>query len=95
MKKDSREILSFEALRIGYADRRNKNVLLPPITASARRGEMIALIGKNGIGKSTLLRTLAGLQSSLGGDITYGGKALVSIHEQSLPGQSDISQLKL
>ena len=76
MKKDSREILSFEALRIGYADRRNKNVLLPPITASARRGEMIALIGKNGIGKSTLLRTLAGLQSSLGGDITYGGKSI-------------------
>jgi iron complex transport system ATP-binding protein len=37
---------------------------------------MIALIGKNGIGKSTLLRTLAGLQPSLGGDITYSGKSI-------------------
>jgi iron complex transport system ATP-binding protein len=76
MKKESGEILSFVSLRIGYADRRNKNVLLPPITASARRGEMIALIGKNGIGKSTLLRTLAGLQPSLGGNISYSGKSI-------------------
>jgi iron complex transport system ATP-binding protein len=76
MKNEPEEILSFESLRIGYADRRNRNILLPPITASARRGEMIALIGKNGIGKSTLLRTLAGLQPSLGGDITYSGKSI-------------------
>jgi iron complex transport system ATP-binding protein len=76
MKKDRDEILSFGSLRIGYADGRNEKVLLPPLTASARRGEMIALIGKNGIGKSTLLRTLAGLQPSLGGDIIYSGKSI-------------------
>jgi iron complex transport system ATP-binding protein len=83
MKKVT-EILSFESLRIGYADRRNKNVLLPPITASARRGEMIALIGKNGIGKSTLLRTLAGLQPSLGGEITYSGKSITEYSRTDL-----------
>jgi iron complex transport system ATP-binding protein len=80
MKRDSEEILSLSSLRIGYESGREENLLLPPLTASARRGEMIALIGKNGIGKSTLLRTIAGLQPSLGGDIIYSGK---SIHEYS------------
>jgi iron complex transport system ATP-binding protein len=37
---------------------------------------MITLIGKNGIGKSTLLRTIAGLQPPLGGDIIYSGKSI-------------------
>jgi iron complex transport system ATP-binding protein len=76
MEKDADQILSLCSLRIGYAEGRKENVLLSPLTASARRGEMIALIGKNGIGKSTLLRTLAGLQPSLGGDITYSGKSI-------------------
>lgn len=76
MTRDSQEILSLGSLRIGYADGKNEKLLLPPLTASAKRGEMIAVIGKNGIGKSTLLRTLAGLQTSLGGDITYSGKSI-------------------
>jgi iron complex transport system ATP-binding protein len=76
MKSDPMEILSLCALQIGYADGRNEKVLLPPLSASARRGELIALIGKNGIGKSTLLRTLAGLQPSLGGDIIYSGRSI-------------------
>ena len=76
MKKDTNQILSLCSLRIGYSEGRKENALLSPLTASARRGEMIALIGKNGIGKSTLLRTIAGLQPSLGGDITYSGKSI-------------------
>jgi len=55
MKKDTNQILSLCSLRIGYSEGRKENALLSPLTASARRGEMIALIGKNGIGKSTLL----------------------------------------
>ena len=74
MGKAIPEILSFSGLRIGYAARRPGTTLLPPLTASARGGELIAVIGRNGIGKSTLLRTLAGLQPSLAGDITYSGK---------------------
>jgi iron complex transport system ATP-binding protein len=76
MQRDPEEILSFAGLSIGYAGSKNENVLLPPLNASARRGELIALIGKNGIGKSTLLRTIAGLQSSLGGEIVYSGKSI-------------------
>lgn len=76
MIRNAETILSINSLRIGYSEGRTENILLPPLTASARRGEMIALIGKNGIGKSTLLRTIAGLQASLGGDILYSGKSI-------------------
>ena len=74
MKISRTEILSFNSLKIGYTSGRDENVLLPPLNACAFKGELIAVIGRNGIGKSTLLRTLAGLQSSLGGEIFYGGK---------------------
>ena len=74
MNMNLTEILSLNSLKIGYASGRNENLLLPPLNACANKGELIAVIGKNGIGKSTLLRTLAGLQPSLGGDILYSGK---------------------
>jgi iron complex transport system ATP-binding protein len=74
MKKELNRILSVESLEIGYVSGKKKNVLLPPLNASACEGELIAIIGRNGIGKSTLLRTLAGIQQNLGGDVYYYGK---------------------
>jgi iron complex transport system ATP-binding protein len=74
MKTNLKEILSLDSLKIGYASGKNENVLLPPLNACADSGELIAVIGRNGIGKSTLLRTLTGLQPTLGGDILYSGK---------------------
>jgi iron complex transport system ATP-binding protein len=68
------EILSLDSLKIGYVSGRHKNNLLLPLNASANKGELISVIGRNGIGKSTLLRTLTGLQPSLGGEIYYSGK---------------------
>lgn len=73
MQNSKGEILSFSDLSIGYPGGRGKKILLPPISACARKGELIAVIGRNGIGKSTLLRTLAGLQAPLGGEIRYAG----------------------
>jgi iron complex transport system ATP-binding protein len=74
--ENNSEILSFKSLSIGYSVGRMRNVLLPPLTAGARKGELIAVIGKNGIGKSTLLRTLAGLQPPVSGEISYGGRSI-------------------
>jgi iron complex transport system ATP-binding protein len=71
---NSKEILSVDSLRIGYGSGKNANSLLPPLNARADVGELIAVIGRNGIGKSTLLRTLTGLQKQLGGEIFYFGK---------------------
>jgi iron complex transport system ATP-binding protein len=74
MNRNEEKILSFESLLIGFASGRHKNILLPPLNAIAVKGELIALIGQNGVGKSTLLRTITGLQQSLGGEIFISGK---------------------
>jgi len=74
MGKNLEKILTLNSLKIGYVSGRSENVLLPPLTACANKGELIAVIGRNGIGKSTLLRTLMGLQPSLGGEIQYSCK---------------------
>jgi iron complex transport system ATP-binding protein len=74
MKSESKKILSTDSLRIGYFSGNIENTLLSPLNASADRCELIAVIGRNGIGKSTLLRTLTGLQKPLGGEIFYLGK---------------------
>jgi len=68
------KILSFDLLEIGFASGKLRRVLLPPIQGTANEGELIAVIGKNGIGKSTLLRTMTGLQTLLAGELTIDGK---------------------
>jgi iron complex transport system ATP-binding protein len=70
------EILSFESLLIGYRSGKNKKVLLPPMNAHAYKGELIAMVGQNGIGKSTLLRTITGLQDALGGTVLINSKPI-------------------
>jgi len=74
MKNASFETLNFIDLEIGFAASRSRSVLLPALNAVANRGELVAVIGKNGIGKSTLLRTITGLQPLLGGDLAINGK---------------------
>lgn len=74
MKRNLAEILALDSLKIGYVSGGHENILLPPLNACANKGDIIAVIGRNGIGKSTLLRTLTGLQPSLGGEIFYSGK---------------------
>ena len=74
MKRDDEKSVSLENLDIGYIARRDHNILLSSLTATAEKGELVALAGRNGIGKSTLLRTIAGLQPSLGGSAKIGRK---------------------
>jgi iron complex transport system ATP-binding protein len=63
-----KNILSFKGLEIGFTSGKLRHILLPSLNGSAGKGELIAVIGKNGIGKSTLLRTFAGLQALLAGE---------------------------
>ncbi len=65
----NKNIILLDSLRIGYASGKRITKLIQPLQASSAGGELIAVIGRNGIGKSTLLRTLTGLQEALGGHI--------------------------
>jgi iron complex transport system ATP-binding protein len=76
------EILSIDSLEIGYRSGKKARRLLPPLSASARPGELIAVIGRNGIGKSTLLRTIIGLQPYFGGKVRING---IDISDYSKP----------
>lgn len=84
MSKQAETILSFSSLLIGYRSGRHRNILLPPLNASAQKGELIAVIGENGIGKSTLLRTITGLQEPLGGRVLLGDKLLNELPRYAL-----------
>lgn len=59
--------LIIDNLTIGY---RNK-VIAGPLDCQLRGRELVCVIGRNGSGKSTFLRTLAGLQSPLSGDVRW------------------------
>ena len=58
--------------------------IMKDINLSAAPGEMVALIGSNGIGKSTLLRTLAGFQPWFSGNIQISGRNLKQVGAKEL-----------
>ncbi|WP_317192058.1 ABC transporter ATP-binding protein [Snuella sedimenti] len=71
-------ILSTNNLDIGYTTRKSKNMVASNINIELHRGELVGLVGANGIGKSTLLRTLTTLQNPLGGTILLNNKKLAN-----------------
>ncbi len=70
--------IEIKVLSIGYPNAAStaKGVILPPITATVNSGELLAIVGRNGIGKSTFLRTLAGQQAPIDGMLLIQGKSL-------------------
>ncbi|MBL7885235.1 MAG: ABC transporter ATP-binding protein [Flavobacterium sp.] len=69
-------IISTKNLSIGYATKKEKIVIADNLNLNLAQGKLIALIGGNGIGKSTLLRTLCSIQPPLSGEILLNEKAL-------------------
>ena len=63
------ETVVLKELSIGYATKGNSKVVAQGLNAAIKSGELTCLLGCNGIGKSTLLRTLSAFQPALGGDI--------------------------
>ena len=56
-------------LSIGYTAKKRQRVVASGLNATICSGQLTCLLGRNGIGKSTLLRTLAAFQPALSGDI--------------------------
>lgn len=67
-------ILSTSNLSIGYKSKNQQNSIAENLNLSLEEGQLIALVGANGIGKSTLLRTLTGIQQPLSGSVTLNNK---------------------
>lgn len=68
-----RAALHAQDLAVGYTSRRAACAVLEHVNVTVAHGEFVCPLGPNGIGKSTLLRTLAGMQSPLGGSVHLDG----------------------
>ena len=83
MKEQLHLSLSVENLSVGFRQPSGNPVILQSgIHFSANPGEMVALIGSNGIGKTTLLRTIIGFQDSFEGKVKIDGKNLENISQK-------------
>ncbi|MEO7888193.1 MAG: ABC transporter ATP-binding protein [Polaromonas sp.] len=71
------ELLKIENLRAGYGEA----VVLHEVSLTLGEGQTLALLGRNGTGKTTLINTLAGATRQHGGSISFGaGAAAVALH---------------
>ena len=61
-------------LSIGYRTKNDTKLVASHIQARIYSGELTCLLGANGVGKSTLLRTLSAFQPKLGGEIAVLGQ---------------------
>ena len=83
-------ILELQDLTIGYTNRRTKTIIASDINFSIQKGQLVGLVGANGIGKSTLLRTLIKAQPALAGSISLNGNDLSIISTMDMAKQLSI-----
>ena len=77
-------ILRTENLAIGYSSRKEQTVIASELNIELKRGKFVCILGKNGIGKSTLLRTLSKVQPEIAGNVLIRDKNLSSFSESEL-----------
>lgn len=78
------EQLSVNNLKVGY-----DYPILKDINLSVKGGEKVVIIGFNGIGKSTLLKTLTGNIEKLGGGFEFSPQVIIGYYEQDLTWEDD------
>ncbi|MBF4502218.1 ABC-F family ATP-binding cassette domain-containing protein [Savagea sp. SN6] len=77
-KQSGNDVLSVDDLAIGYG----QNVLAQQIDMRVYRGERIAIVGPNGVGKSTLLKSIVKRDTPIAGSIRYGTNVEIGYYDQ-------------
>ena len=80
-------ILETKNLSIGYKSKKSDTVVASNININLNKGELVGLVGANGVGKSTLLRTLTQVQGALEGTILLNTKTLSEVQPIDLAKQ--------
>lgn len=78
------EDVELRQLSIGYRGNKGVKTVATGISATIRQSELTCLLGANGVGKSTLLRTLSAFQPKLGGHIMVGGRDISDYNAKEL-----------
>ena len=73
-------MIELKKLTLGYGQR----TLLEAVNAQITGGQLVALLGRNGTGKSTLLRAMMGLEKPRSGEIILQGKNIASLKPEKL-----------
>jgi ATP-binding cassette subfamily F protein 3 len=80
IERAGNNVLTVEDLSIGYDD----NLLADSLNFTLHRGEALGIIGGNGTGKTTLLKTFLGQLPPLSGAVTWGTKTYIGYYSQNL-----------
>lgn len=76
--------LKFNNLSVGYGHKTKTKIVAQKLSATIHSGELVCLLGANGTGKSTLLRTLCGFQSFFDGEINLMEKDIHRMDEKEI-----------
>lgn len=80
-EESGNDVLQANKLAVGYSE---DNILAEPISFQLRKQEAIAIVGPNGVGKSTLLKTIIKQIPALKGSIDYGAHLQIGYYDQEL-----------
>src|SRR3954468_5811196 len=69
------DMLRIESLRAGYGEA----VVLPDLSLTLDKGEVLALLGRNGTGKTTLINSIVGVTRQFGGAVRLDGRDLMAL----------------
>ena len=86
-RKTGNDVLKLNQLAIGYGD----EILIDDLNLHIQREESIALVGPNGVGKSTLIKTLMHPDRKLAGSIQFGSNVKIGYYDQE---QADLNSNK-
>jgi len=81
-KEPYKDVLKTENLTVAVGSDENKKVLCQNLNLDIKRGEKIAVIGENGIGKSSFLKTILNIIPPHSGSVVWGKNTSVSYYEQ-------------
>ncbi|WP_242071422.1 ribosomal protection-like ABC-F family protein [Bacillus thuringiensis] len=77
-KQSGNDVLQVKDATIGY----DEDPIIENVTMRLTRGDSVALVGPNGIGKSTLLKSIVNKLSLLNGDVSFGSNVSVGYYDQ-------------
>ena len=73
------ELLVIDRLRAGYGEA----VVLPNMSLTLAEGQVLALLGRNGTGKTTLINSIVGITRRFGGTVSLGGLDITAMRRKN------------